>query len=78
MVAAGIPPLIWMDQIHTQDLLVLFVACLFCLLVPAALFGGALAVLLNPPTRPRFVAITIGGMIVFLITFCTGALISVG
>ena len=69
MVAPGIGILFGIWQIRTtQDLVVLFGA-LPCIPIAGALFGGALAVFLNPPRERESLAITVGGMIVFLVAF---------
>jgi hypothetical protein len=58
---------IW--QIRTTQDLVVLLGALLCIPIAGALFGGALAVFLNPPTERRSLAITVGGMIVFLLAF---------
>jgi hypothetical protein len=69
LVAPGTGILFGVWQIRTtRDLVVLFGA-LLCMPIAGALFGGALAVLLNPPTSRRSSAITVGGTIVSLVAF---------
>ncbi|HVX14152.1 MAG TPA: hypothetical protein VHC22_23400 [Pirellulales bacterium] len=68
MVASGIGIFYGAWQVGTQDLLVLLGA-LFCIAVMGALFGGALAVVLNPPTSLRNLVVAVGGTIASLVAF---------
>ncbi len=69
MIAPGLGILFGIWQIRTTQDLVVLLGALLCVPITGALFGGALAFLLNPPTSRRHWAITVGGTIASLVVF---------